>query len=172
MFSLYLTGDENKDRDIVLEYAEASLLKGSDVFSFIADLSNVSALLFWFLKDINWIGFYLVRGETLVLGPFQGEPACSTIPFSKGVCGKCAREERTIIVPDVEKFPGHIACSSLSRSEIVIPLFKDGRLWGVMDTDSPRVERFGEEDRAFLEKVCSLISPLYPELLKELGKRE
>ena len=72
MFSLYLTGDENKDRDIVLEYAEASLLKGSDVFSFIADLSNVSALLFWFLKDINWIGFYLVRGETLVLGPFQG----------------------------------------------------------------------------------------------------
>ncbi|GHT42409.1 hypothetical protein FACS189437_10310 [Bacteroidia bacterium] len=116
----------------------------------IANLANISAILkeaFGFF----WVGFYLVKGKELVLGPFQGPVACTRIPFGKGVCGTAWKEQRTIIVPDVEQFPGHIACSSESKSEIVIPLFSEGNIIGVLDIDSDRLNAFDEIDAKYLE---------------------
>ena len=173
MFSLGLTGNGIDDEKAVLDYLRASIFPQEDLMDFYANLSNASSLLYWFLPDINWLGFYLVREESLVLGPFQGEPACSYIPFAKGVCGKCAREKETIVVPDVSLFPGHIACSSSSRSEIVVPLLKEGKLWGVLDVDSPVESRFGENEKAFLERASSILSStLSLELLKSLWQRD
>ena len=120
----------------------------------ISNLANLSALLYDTLEDINWAGFYILEGSTLVLGPFQGRPACVEIPLGRGVCGTAAREDRTVVVPDVHAFPGHIACDSASRSEIVIPLRVSGRVWGVMDIDSPSPDRFDQSDREGLEKVA------------------
>ncbi len=117
----------------------------------IANLANVSALLWQTLPDINWAGFYKREGEDLILYPFQGKPACIRIPRGKGVCGTAAAEDQTQLVYNVHDFPGHIACDSASSSEIVIPLHKDGELWGVLDIDSPSVGRFTEEDRQGLE---------------------
>lgn len=110
-----------------------------------------------------WVGFYLVEGEQLVLGPFQGSVACYRIPYGKGVCGSAWAERRTLVVPDVEAFPGHIACSSLSRSEIVVPLWTQvgdgkGSVWGVLDIDSTELSTFDETDRVWLEKICELVS--------------
>jgi L-methionine (R)-S-oxide reductase len=121
----------------------------------IANLANASALLMGSLPDLNWAGFYLVRDGELVVGPFQGLPACVRIALGRGVCGTAAKERRTIVVPDVHAFPGHIACDAASRSEIVVPLVKDGRLLGVMDLDSPRVARFDATDAAGLEAFAS-----------------
>jgi len=118
----------------------------------IANLANIAALLkqtFSFL----WAGFYLVNGNELVLGPFQGPVACTRIPFGKGVCGTAWKERRTIIVPDVEQFPGHIACNSESKSEIVVPLFENGKIFGVLDIDSDRLNAFDEIDAEYLEKI-------------------
>ena len=124
----------------------------------IADLANASALLFSALPDLNWAGFYLSEGERLILGPFQGRPACIEIPFGRGVCGTAAREDRTVLVPDVHLFPGHIACDGASRSEIVVPLHGgDGRVVGVLDLDSPLPARFTEEDRAGLEAFARVL---------------
>ena len=120
----------------------------------ISNLANLSALLYDTLEDINWAGFYILEGSTLVLGPFQGRPACVEIPLGRGVCGTAAREDRTVVVPDVHAFPGHIACDSASRSEIVIPLRVSGRVWGVLDIDSPSPDRFDQSDREGLEKVA------------------
>ena len=117
----------------------------------IANLANASALLYSSLPDLNWAGFYLLRGDTLVLGPFQGKPACIEIPVGKGVCGTAAAERRTVRVADVHAFPGHIACDSASASEIVIPLYARGELQGVLDLDSPVPGRFSPEDQAGLE---------------------
>lgn len=117
----------------------------------IANLANASALLNQFLNDINWVGFYLYDGEELVLGPFQGLPACVRIPLSRGVCGAAAREQATKRVDDVHAFPGHIACDAASRSEIVVPIVKDGTLIGVLDIDSPSLARFDEADQQGLE---------------------
>jgi GAF domain-containing protein len=122
---------------------------------FIANLATISAVLkeaFGFF----WVGFYLVKGNELVLGPFQGPVACTRIPFGKGVCGTAWKEQRTIIVPDVEQFPGHIACSSESKSEIVLPLFSEGNVIGVLDIDSNRLNAFDEIDANYLEAVTSL----------------
>lgn len=122
----------------------------------IANLANVAAALkeqFGWL----WVGFYLVKGEQLVLGPFQGPVACTRINPGRGVCGTSWKEARTLIVPDVEKFPGHIACSSLSRSEIVVPLFRNGQVIGVLDADSAELSQFDETDRRFLEEIVSLL---------------
>ena len=110
-----------------------------------------------------WVGFYLVEGEQLVLGPFQGSVACYRIPYGKGVCGSAWAERRTLVVPDVEAVPGHIACSSLSRSEIVAPLWTQagdgkGSVWGVLDIDSTELSTFDETDRVWLEKICELVS--------------
>ena len=116
-------------------------------------LSNVSALLYRALPGLNWAGFYLMRGGGLVLGPFQGKPACIHIPLGRGVCGTAAAENRAQLVPDVHRFPGHIACDGDSNSEIVIPMRRDGRVIGVLDIDSPALGRFSERDRQGLEEV-------------------
>ncbi|MCC3379106.1 GAF domain-containing protein [Paenibacillus farraposensis] len=123
----------------------------------IANLANASALLGHFLPDINWSGFYLYDGTELVLGPFQGLPACIRIPLGRGVCGTAAAEQRTLVVDDVHAFPGHIACDAASNSEIVIPLIKNGELIGVLDIDSPLKGRFDDEDRVFLEEFTSIL---------------
>ena len=117
----------------------------------IANLSNASALLNQFLPNINWVGFYVLQGDELVLGPFQGLPACVRIPIGRGVCGTAIGKEETIVVKDVHDFPGHIACDAASQSEIVIPLIKEGQVIGVLDIDSPIVNRFSKEDQEGLE---------------------
>lgn len=124
----------------------------------IANLSNASALLNQFLDQINWVGFYLVEEDQLVLGPFQGLPACVRIPFGKGVCGTSAAKKQTLRIADVHAFPGHIACDAASQSEIVIPLIKDGVLIGVLDIDSPITHRFDEIDQQGLEAFVTLLS--------------
>ena len=120
-------------------------------------LSNAAALIWEALDDINWAGFYLVRGGRLELGPFQGKPACTLIEFGKGVCGTAVAEDRTQLVMDVHEFPGHIACDSASNSEIVVPIHVDGEICGVLDIDSPLKGRFTEEDKAGLEDVVSVL---------------
>jgi len=123
----------------------------------VANLANASALLGQFLQDINWVGFYLLDQEGLVLGPFQGLPACVRIPIGKGVCGTSAQKRETVRVEDVHQFPGHIACDTASNSEIVIPLLKEGELLGVLDIDSPSLNRFDEVDQLFLEKFVEAL---------------
>lgn len=122
----------------------------------IANLANVTAALKeqfgWF-----WIGFYIVKNDELVLGPFQGPVACTRIKKGKGVCGSSWEKANTLIVPDVEKFPGHIACSSLSKSEIVVPMLKDGIVWGVLDIDSDQLDQFDKNDQLYLEQIIALI---------------
>ena len=123
----------------------------------IANAANTSALLYDALPAINWVGFYFLRDDTLVVGPFQGKPACVRIPLDKGVCGTAAAQRKTLVVADVHEFPGHIACDAASQSEIVIPLIRaDNMLLGVLDIDSPIVSRFDEADRQGLERLCSL----------------
>ncbi|MCQ2430967.1 MAG: GAF domain-containing protein [Clostridia bacterium] len=123
----------------------------------VANLANASALLWDTLPDLNWAGFYLLEDQTLVLGPFQGKVACIEIPVGRGVCGTAVKEDRTQLVPDVHKFPGHIACDSASNSEIVVPLRKNGTVIGVLDIDSPLFGRFSDEDRAGLEAFAAII---------------
>jgi GAF domain-containing protein len=125
-----------------------------DERDFVANMANMAALIFHQLPDLNWAGFYLMRGGELVLGPFQGKPACIRIPLGRGVCGTAAVTRRTQVVPDVHAFPGHIACDADSRSEIVVPLILDGAIIGVLDLDSPRPGRFDEDDRAGLEPAA------------------
>ena len=122
-----------------------------------ANLANASAPLYHTLDGLNWAGFYLLEGDMLVLGPFQGRPACIEIPLGRGVCGTAAAEDRTQLVPDVHRFPGHIACDSASNSELVVPIHADGRVVGVLDLDSPRLGRFTEEDRAGLEGFVRIL---------------
>lgn len=124
----------------------------------IANLANASALLNFYLEDINWVGFYLYDGNELVLGPFQGLPACIRIPMGKGVCGTSAERRETLRIEDVHAFPGHIACDAASNSEIVIPIAKGDRLLGVLDIDSPLKGRFDEEDQRFLEQFVSTLT--------------
>ena len=126
----------------------------------VSNLSNVSAILNQ-LDNINWCGFYLKKGDYLYLGPFQGDTACTVIALRKGVCGTAAEGKRTIIVPDVDAFPGHIACSMRSKSEIVTPIIKDDEVKGVIDIDAPIYNRFGKEEQEFLEKVAELLAPLF-----------
>lgn len=122
----------------------------------VANAANLSALLFAVLPDLNWVGFYFLKDGGLVVGPFQGKPACVRIALGKGVCGTAALRRETIVVDDVHAFPGHIACDAASRSEIVIPLLAGARLIGVLDLDSPRPARFGAADRDGLEAIAAL----------------
>lgn len=122
----------------------------------VSNMANMSAVLFNGLTNLNWAGFYILRGNTLVLGPFQGKPACVRIPMGKGVCGTAAQTGQTQLVRNVHEFTGHIACDSASMSEIVIPIFKEGRVWGVLDIDSPLLARFDDIDREFLEKAVAI----------------
>lgn len=123
----------------------------------VANLANAAALLWDALPDINWAGFYLLEGDILVLGPFQGKTACIEIPIGRGVCGTAVAENKTQLVADVHQFPGHIACDSASNSEIVIPLRNNGEIIGVMDIDSPLFDRFTEDDRTGLEVFAQIL---------------
>lgn len=133
----------------------SSLLAGER--DLIANAANFSSLIFHSLPDLNWAGFYFVKDDELVLGPFQGRPACVRIAMGKGVCGTAAAEGVTTIVPNVHEFPGHIACDSASNSEIVVPLMKDGRLIDVLDLDSPLFGRFDNEDAQGLNRLVSVL---------------
>jgi L-methionine (R)-S-oxide reductase len=146
-------------RDKASDYAALAeelngLLRGES--DFVANAANTCALIFDALPDLNWAGFYFLRRDELVVGPFQGKPACVRIALGKGVCGTAAAERRTIVVPDVEAFPGHIACDAASRSEIVVPLIAGGKLLGVLDLDSPKPARFDESDARGLERLAAI----------------
>lgn len=123
----------------------------------VANLANTSALLWQEMPDINWVGFYKMEDGALVLGPFQGKPACIRIPVGRGVCGTAVAEDQVQLVYDVHDFPGHIACDSASNSEIVLPIHVGGTIWGVLDIDSPYVGRFTEDDRGGLTKIVAII---------------
>ena len=123
----------------------------------ITNLSNAAALLWEMLPDINWAGFYKMEDGQLILYPFQGKPACTRIPVGRGVCGTAVAEDATRLVPDVHEFPGHIACDSASNSEIVIPIHVGGEIWGVLDIDSPYLNRFTAEDQAGLERFVQIL---------------
>ena len=145
--------EDSKDKGYTLVTKQLSALLEGEA-NVIANLSNASALLNQFLDRTNWVGFYLYEEESneLVLGPFQGLPACVRIPLGKGVCGTAASERKTRLVEDVHAFPGHIACDAASQSEIVVPIVKDDKLIGVLDIDSPEKARFDEEDQRHLER--------------------
>ena len=126
-----------------------------DEHDLVANAANFSALLYHALPDVNWVGFYFIRDGELLVGPFQGKPACVRIAMGKGVCGTAAAKRESIVVPDVTKFPGHIFCDGDSQSEVVVPLIKAGKLLGVLDVDSPKLARFDDVDRAGLEKLAA-----------------
>lgn len=123
----------------------------------VANAANTAAAIYHSLPELNWAGVYFLRGQELVLGPFQGKPACVRIPLGKGVCGTAAAERRSVVVPEVHDFPGHIACDAASRSELVVPLLAAGGLLGVLDLDSPRPGRFDAEDRAGCEALAAIL---------------
>jgi L-methionine (R)-S-oxide reductase len=122
-----------------------------------ANAANAAAAIYHSLPALNWAGFYFLRDDTLVLGPFQGRPACVRIKSGSGVCGACVQERRSILVPDVEQFPGHIACDTASRSELVVPLLHDGAILGVLDLDSPDLARFDAEDQTGCEMLAAIV---------------
>jgi L-methionine (R)-S-oxide reductase len=138
-----------------LQRTLTSLLDGER--DLIANLANTAALLWQELPDINWVGFYLLKNGELVLGPFQGKPACVRIAMGKGVCGTSAQQRKSIVVPNVHEFDGHIACDTASNSELVVPLIKSGKLLGVLDIDSPMLERFDHIDQAGIEAVAEIL---------------
>lgn len=148
-----LTGDKPEQYAQLAAQADALLAGEHDR---IANAANLSALVYHALPDLNWVGFYFFDGTELVVGPFQGLPACVRIPLDKGVCGAAARTRETQRIADVHAFPGHIACDAASRSELVVPLVLDGALVGVFDLDSPVPDRFGVEDQAGLETIAAL----------------
>ena len=127
----------------------------------IANAANMAALIYHGLPDLNWAGFYFTQSQELVLGPFQGQPACVRIPWGTGVCGTAAARGETVLVPDVHKFPGHIACDPVSQSELVVPLIERGRVTGMLDLDSPRLARFDEEDCAGCEALVAILLGVY-----------
>jgi GAF domain-containing protein len=139
-----------------LESNLRGLLAGES--NFIACAANMSSLLYWSLPDLNWVGFYLLDDASgdLIVGPFQGKPACVRIPLTKGVCGAAASQRRTLVVEDVHAFPGHIACDSASNSEVVVPVIAGGRLLGVLDLDSPVRNRFDDADARGLERLVAV----------------
>jgi L-methionine (R)-S-oxide reductase len=144
------------DLYMLLGKQAAALLEGEP--DMIANFANVASLLWMSLDDINWAGFYLYKhSNQLVLGPFHGKPACVRIALGKGVCGTAAERRETLVVRDVEAFPGHIACDAASRSEIVVPMVKDGKLVGVLDVDSPSLSRFDDADKQGLERLVEII---------------
>lgn len=156
MFNIDEINKEDKEsfyKDLML-YLEGLL---SDEEDWLANLSNAAALLYNMMDRINWAGFYLLKGSDLVLGPFQGKPACTRIPIGKGVCGTAAEKRQVQLVEDVDRFPGHIACDPASRSEIVLPIIVDDRLLGVLDIDSPIKARFDHKDAAGLVDFVSIL---------------
>jgi GAF domain-containing protein len=141
--------------DEILPELRALLAGETDM---IANAANTSALIFARVPRLNWAGFYFLQGETLVVGPFQGLPACTRIPLGRGVCGTAAARGETIVVPDVHAFDGHIACDSASLSEIVVPFSIGGKFSGVLDIDSPELDRFSEPDRVVIEAIAEIFA--------------
>ncbi|MBK0022836.1 GAF domain-containing protein [Ochrobactrum sp. S46] len=155
MFSVDPVGTADKAEFFRQLDLQANALMGDET-DYIANAANLSALIFQLVDELNWVGFYFLRsGSELVLGPFQGKPACVRIGVGKGVCGMAVVNQETIVVADVHAFPGHIACDAASRSELVVPLWKYGRIFGVLDIDSPVSNRFSEQDRLGFEKLAS-----------------
>jgi L-methionine (R)-S-oxide reductase len=154
-FGLWVDGGDKAALYAALAGQTRGLMSGET--DAVANLANAAAVIYNTLPALNWAGFYLARGEELVLGPFQGKPACVRIPFGKGVCGAAARQLMSILVPDVHQFPGHIACDAASRSELVVPLIRDNTLLGVLDLDSPIAARFDAHDQAGCEALVAII---------------
>ncbi len=146
-------GTKEENYELVLKQLKALLEDEKDQ---IANLSNAASLLNQFLDQVNWVGFYIWKEDELVLGPFQGLPACVRIPSGKGVCGTAILEGKTQVVPDVHQFPGHIACDAASQSEIVVPMYVNGALFGVLDIDSPVKNRFDEIDEQYISQFAEL----------------
>ena len=155
MMKQYLFSDNLEDNYKLMTQTIKAYLDGES--NVIANLANTSAIINEYVKDINWGGFYLMENGELVLGPFQGKPACIRIPVGRGVCGTAVQRKETIIVKDVHQFPGHIACDSASNSEIVIPIMKNGEVFGVLDIDSPEFNRFTNLEKQYLEEVVAII---------------
>lgn len=155
MIVLDKQADPEKNYQMMVKTVALFLEEETDV---IANLSNISAIINGYMTDLNWAGFYLLKGEDLVLGPFQGKPACIRIKPAKGVCFAAVLEKRTILVPDVEVFPGHIACDGDTKSELVAPLFKKGEIYGVLDLDSPILNRFTSLEEKYINQVAELIN--------------
>ncbi len=149
------TEDRGAFYDALAEQMEA-LLEGD--LGPVANLANAAALIYLQVEGLNWAGFYLLRGEALVLGPFQGKPACTRIAMGQGVCGTAARTRKTQVVPDVHAFPGHIVCDPASRSELVVPILRGDDLVGVLDLDSPHPARFDEDDGRHMERITAIIA--------------
>src|SRR5690625_21030 len=148
------TDNRERNYEIVLQQLKALIEDEEDIT---ANLANASALLNQFLQDINWVGFYLWKEDELVLGPFQGLPACIRIPSGNRVCGTAIAEEKTMLVANVHEFPGHIACDPKSQSEIVIPMIVQGKSFGVLDIDSPKLNRFNATDQRYLEQFVEVL---------------
>ena len=145
---------KEKKLDSALLFVKAQLKNESDV---LANLANISAILQMYLEDINWVGFYLLKEDTLILGPFQGKPACNRIALGEGVCGTAAKEGKTQLVDDVLSLDNHIACDAASRSELVVPIYAKGTLFGVLDIDSPSLARFTSMEQTYMEKVVQML---------------
>lgn len=155
MFTLQsLQGSKEEIYPEILAQLKALLEDEQDL---IANMANSASLLYHLLPDVNWVGYYLYKDEQLVLGPFNGKPACVRIAIGKGVCGTTAAKRTTTVVPDVHQFPGHIACDAASQSEIVVPMLKSDKLIGVLDIDSPSKNRFDAIDQKYLEEVVSIL---------------
>lgn len=156
MFEAQSLPSSASKRDLYASLAQqlAALLEGEP--DAIANAANMSALIYQLVPDLNWAGFYFMRGPELVLGPFQGKVACVRIAVGRGVCGTAAERKTSIVVPDVDAFPGHIACDGASRSELVVPLVRNGRVLGVLDLDSPHPNRFDDEDREGCERLVQI----------------
>ncbi|MGL5977871.1 MAG: GAF domain-containing protein [Erysipelotrichaceae bacterium] len=155
MFQTTQYSGSNKDNfALVLAQAKALI---SDEPDMIANMANLSSLLYHFLDDVNWAGFYLYKEDQLVLGPFQGKSACTRIPLHKGVCGAAASNRKTMHIDDVHAFPGHIACDAASQSEVVVPILYNNQLIGVLDIDAPIPARFSSDDVAFLEAIVAVL---------------
>ncbi len=148
--------DKLKEKEYALLGTQLKELLGSTQNK-LSNMANAAAALYFFLSDVSWAGFYLAEQKSLTLGCFCGKPACVTIPFGKGVCGKAAKTRRSVVVPNVHSFEGHIACDASSNSEIVLPLIKNGKLLGVLDIDSYTLNRFDEVDEKHLQTLCELI---------------
>ena len=157
-----LTGDRTVDDKSLLETLAALVepANGSIMVRY-SSLSNAAALLGWYLKDVNWVGFYLTEKNELLLGPFSGLPACTRIAIGKGVCGAALRDKKTYRVADVHQFPGHIACDSASNSEIVTPIFIGEDVVGVLDIDSPKLNRFDENDEALCSEIAKIVATAF-----------
>ncbi len=148
------SGNKQEDYQLMLKQLDALLDGETDETALLA---NASALLNQFLDKVNWVGFYVWKNDELVLGPFQGLPACTRIAYGKGVCGAAVKEKKTQRVADVHQFPGHIACDAASRSEIVIPIIVNGNIYGVLDIDSPITDRFDHIDQKYLEEFVKIV---------------